>query len=369
MKHSIPIYKPYFPEGSLRYAHDAIDSTWVSSSGKYIELATNRLKEVLKVEHLQLVNNGTSATHLIIKSLLFKNPNIKKVIVPNNVYVAAWNAMLYEGVELIPIDADEASWNINLNKLPRELSNDTAICLVNNIGGIINTPNLVRRYGIEKIIEDNCEGFMGMHEESYSGTKSLASSISFFGNKTITSGEGGAVILSDGELLEYVNSLHGQGQCRGTRYIHDKMAYNYRMTNVQAAILLGQLEILPDIVNKKENIFNIYRERFSNLNGVEIQKINENTVHSNWMMGIRITGNDNYESAKAYLSNKGIDTRPMFYPMSSHRHLKEYSNPDDENVAKILSKECLLLPSFPELKNEEIYYIIQEIDNFINKKD
>tara|TARA_S200000501_G_C20849726_1_gene755187 strand:- start:84 stop:1181 length:1098 start_codon:yes stop_codon:yes gene_type:complete len=357
----IPIYKPYLPKKTLVYAHDAIDSTWISSQGKYIEEATEKLKSILNVKYVQLLNNGTSATHMAVKALLYKNPNIKKVIVPNNVYVAAWNAFLYEGIKLIPIDSSLDTWNIDINKLPDALDQDTAICLVNNLGNTIDTPYLVEKYGKNFIIEDNCEGFMGSHGSLKSGTASLASSLSFFGNKNITSGEGGALITDDIEIYNFINSSQGQGQKKEERYVHDKLGYNYRMTNIQAAILLGQMEVLPEIIEKKNKIFDTYREKFGNMPKIKIQKIKKNTKHSNWMMGIRIVGNKNYKKIHDFLLNCEIDTRPMFFPMSKHKHLKLYANLKEEKVSSLLSKECVLIPSFPELKDLEINKIINAV--------
>ena len=108
----IAIYKTYLPKHSLRYAHEAIDSTWVSSNGKFINIATERLREYLGVKYVQLVSNGTTATHLVAKSLAHKYPDIKKVVLPNNVYVSDWSALLYDKeLEIVPIDADPDTGN------------------------------------------------------------------------------------------------------------------------------------------------------------------------------------------------------------------------------------------------------------------
>jgi len=361
----IPVYIPYLPKKSLVYAHNALDSTWISSSGKYIELATDALRELLDVKYVQLVNSGTSAIHLVAKSLLFKNPRIKKIIVPNNVYVAAWNAFLYEGLELIPIDADINTWNFNTDLLPSRLQDDTSILVVHNIGNIIDVPMLTERYGLNVVVEDNCEGFMGTHRDSYTGTRSLASSISFFGNKTITSGEGGAFITNDESIFEFASSSRGQGMISERRYVHDKLGYNYRMTNIQAAILLGQLEILPEILDRKQEIFELYRKKFSVMENINIQKTESNMMHSNWMMGIRISGNKNYEKIRNFLRERGIDSRPMFYPMSAHPYLGQCTNINNEEVANQLSTECIILPSFPELTSSQIQYIIDSIEKYI----
>ena len=115
--------------------------------------------------------------------------------------------------------------------------------IVHNIGNVIDVPMLKNRFPNTIFIEDNCEGFLGKYGDKYTGTDSFASSISFFGNKTLTSGEGGAFITNDCDVFEYINKIKSQGQSN-EKFIHDVLGYNYRMTNVQAAILLGQLECI-----------------------------------------------------------------------------------------------------------------------------
>ena len=308
-----------------------------------------------------MTNNGTSATHLVSKALNFKYPQINKIFVPNNVYVAAWNSFLYDKkFNLIPIDADIYSWNINLKKI--KTNDESAILLVHNLGNIINPKNVEGSV----IVEDNCEGFLGKYNENFSGTNCLASSVSFFGNKNITSGEGGAFITNDEDCFLYANKVQGQGQSK-ERYIHDELGYNYRMTNIQAAILYGQLEYLEEIQEKKKNIFNFYKKELTKNERIKIQTEEKDTVPSNWMMGIRIIGNENFNKINMFMKNKKIDIRPMFYPMSTHKHLKKYAWGRDETVAKILSKECLILPSYPDLTKEEQKYIINCINEFTNE--
>jgi perosamine synthetase len=370
----IPVYKPYLPRKTLRFAKEALDSSWVSSQGKFLELTTEKLKELLNVKFVQLTNSGTSATHLVSKVLNFKYPNINKIFVPNNVYVAAWNSFLYDNkFNLIPVDADLSSWNMDLEELESKILsakdfhdgfyNETAVLLVHNFGNIINPKNIK---GLT-IIEDNCEGFLGKYNDKFSGTDCLASSISFFGNKNITSGEGGALITNDEESFLYANKIQGQGQTK-EKYIHDELGHNYRMTNVQAAILYGQLECLEEIQEKKNNIFNFYRKELLKNERVRMQTQEEDTVPSNWMMAIRITGINNFSEIYEFMKEKGVDIRPMFYPMSTHKYLKKYSNPKEEVIAEILSKEGFILPSYPSLTKKDQKYIVKCINEFTNER-
>lgn len=355
----IPIYKPYLPKHILKYPKKAIDSTWVSSSGYFKEKLIEAFKEYFGVPYVILVNNGTSAVHLLSKATQYFFPKIKKIIVPNNVYVAAWNGFLYDRYyKLIPVDSNVNTWNINLDYLYEEIKRDSNVIFlaVHNLGNIIPLHSILKRYPDLKIIEDNCEGIFGKHNNVWSGTLSFCSAHSFFGNKTITSGEGGALFTKNFNVYKYLKKVHGQGQTHD-KYIHNVLGYNYRMTNIQAALLYGQLINIDEIIERKKGVFNRYRFLFDNCNFADIQEIEKETVHSNWMFGIKFKKNINIKRVMKILKEKGIDTRPMFYPMSCHAHLKEFSAVEDNS--KHLSERCIILPSYPELRRTEIDYIFE----------
>ena len=218
----IPIYQPYFTQKNLEHAHKAIDSGWISSQGEYLDLSKNKLKELLGCKRLILTNNGTTATHLLALALKYKHPHITKIIVPNNVYVAAWNSFLFDkNYELIPIDSDLDTWNFDISKIKPLIDENTAILVVHNIGNIINVPRLKNLRPDIIFIEDNCEGFTGKYENIYSGTSNstLCSSISFYGNKIITTGEGGAFLTNDDNIYNYISKAYSQGMSE-IKYIH-----------------------------------------------------------------------------------------------------------------------------------------------------
>ena len=365
----IPIYKPYFTENNLKYAHEALSSGWVSSQGPYLELVKDKLKEILGYNKVILTNNGTTATHLLAIALKFKHPHIKKIIVPNNVYVAAWNSFLFDkNYELIPVDADLETWNFDVNKLDELVDDESAILVVHNIGNVVNVPKLKRRFPNTVILEDNCEGLLGKYENDFTGSQSFASSISFFGNKTLTSGEGGAFITNDDEVFEYINTVKNQGQSH-QRFIHNILGYNYRMTNIQAAILYGQLIDVSKIIEMKKTIFEEYKKNLINVSGIEFQRIGPDTEHSNWMLGVRfpefnLTDKKNLELS---LFESNIDTRHMFYNINKHEYLSDIYN--ETKNSETLQNQCLILPSFPELTKGQINFICEKIKKFIiNKK-
>lgn len=367
----INIYKPYITKKSLNYAHEALNSSWLSSQGKFLQIAKEKIQDLLNVKHVLLLNNGTSACHLVAKSLsrVYNCTNNKKIIVPNNVYVAAWNAFLFDNeYELIPIDADLNTWNFDLKKLDETINKypDANVLIVHNIGNIINVPELQCKYPNINFVEDNCEGFLGKYNDAYSGTKSMCSAISFFGNKNITCGEGGAFITNIEDEYLYANCIHGQGQS-SKKFIHNELGHNYRMTNIQAAILCGQLEILPDILNMKSEIFEIYRKNFKNREDILIQSIPENTCNANWMFGVRVPKQTNFEQAELFFTSQGIEIRPMFYSILTHAHLKYNSNilNNDCSNANSLNKECFILPSYPELTKKEQRHIIKSVNIYL----
>jgi perosamine synthetase len=368
----IPVYKPYLPPGSLALAHDALDSTWLSSQGKYLQMATEKLQELLSVPYVLLTNNGTTACHLMAKSLsriCGVSDGKKKLLVPNNVYVAAWNAFLFDQeYTLIPVDACLDTWNVSVKQLSAtiEAIPDADVLIVHNIGNVINVPDLQEKFPNVHFVEDNCEGFMGAYNNQLTGTASFASAISFFGNKNITSGEGGALITKDEETYHFAKRIHGQGQS-SKRFVHSDLGYNYRMTNVQAAILCGQLDVLHDIIDMKHSIFKLYRGSFQDREDVKIQEIAPGTDPANWMFGVRIPGSPGYDQAEAYFKASGIEIRPMFYPIFEHDHLKNH--PDvwgtDHRNAETLNKECFILPSYPELSLLDQDRIIRTVNQYI----
>jgi len=365
----IQIYKPYIPAVCSEYVVDAIKSGWISSSGKYVDLVQEVLCKKNKVKHVLLCNTGTAACHLMAKAVVnkFGGHFPGCLMVPNNVFVAAWNAWIYDlKPNFIPMDADIDTWNINLkNKLSNDWHDEVVLLCVHNVGNIINIPKIKREYPKLHIIEDNCEGFLGKYEGEPTGSQSFASAISFFGNKTITCGEGGAFLTNDDEAYKHAKHLWGQGMTE-KRYVHDELGYNYRLTNLQAAFLFGQLEFLPDIMDKKQKLFDYYRAELPS-EFVKTQKTEDGTQHSNWMMGVRVLGNSSYENVNSFMTDRGIEIRPMFYPMSTHKHLKKYSDTSKETVATLLSKECFMIPSHPEVTMEQREFVVKAVKEYSNK--
>lgn len=344
----IPIYKPFIPSQSIEYVNDALQSSWISSIGKYLDLTSEKIAEILGCKYVILTNTGTSATHLTVRCLERFYPETQRVIVPSACYIAAYNSLLYDKFDwrIVASDLDKETWNM----MPYDTKEGDALMIVHNLGNIINVPELKRKTKCP-IIEDNCEGFFGTYENKQAGTESLCSSLSFFGNKNITCGEGGAFLTNDKDVYDFANKLRGQGQT-DQKYIHDELGYNYRMTNVQAAILYGQLKEIEYIEYSKKRVFNKYRDNLYDCNELKLQSVTPNTAHSMWMIGVLINKSESYEKLRGMFSDHGIDTRPMFYPYNVHKHLSDITGPCTNSIS--LNKKIVILPSYPTLQDHQI---------------
>jgi perosamine synthetase len=366
----IPIYTPYISKYKSS-SIDAINSEWISNHGKYIKLASDKLKSILGNKYCILMNNGTSATHCLFKALQFKYPRIKKIYIPNNVFIAPWNCCLMEYSETIMevMKTDLNTLNIDISEeYINTLEPNSAVCIVHNLGNIINVPRLQRLRPDLIFIEDNCEGLFGKYEEKYSGTASLCSAVSFYGNKTITTGEGGAFFTDDEDIFKYINSIYSHGMT-SKRYIHDRVATNFRMTNIQAGFLYDQLNDIEHILHLKNKVFDNYSNLLQPLikaNKVKLIKTEKNTEHSKWMYSITVPSNT-FEEIESYMKKNNIEVRPVFYDIHNHYHLKNIKAYGDSTEIYNITNCSLMLPSFPEITEDEQIYIVNKIQEFIYK--
>jgi len=369
-KNTISIYNPNISLYSSS-AVEAINSGWISNHGIFIEKATQQLSEFLTSKYVILMANGTCSTHCLFLSIKYKYPEIRKIYVPNNAYVAAWNSclMVYniEQIEVMKMNLD--TWNIETDeKYINSLDKNSAVLIVHNLGNIINVPKLKKIRPDLIFVEDNCEGLFGKYNDIYSGTSCdiLCSSISFYGNKIITTGEGGAFLTNHTDIYEHIKKVYSQGMSE-TRYLHDVHAYNYRMTNIQAAFLYEQLNDIENILSNKKQIFYNYETLLQSLineGKITLFKKEQNTENADWIFAVRIIGNNkSIEETADFFKNNSVDIRPFFYPINKHRHLMSIIN--DDEVAELLNKEVIMIPSSPTITIEEQTYVVEIINLFI----
>ena len=365
----IPIYNPEISKYS-KSAIDAVLSGWISNHGIYIEKANTILKNIINCKYSILMANGTCATHCLFLSIKYKFPNIDKIYVPNNAYVAAWNSVLMEynidQIELMKMNLN--TWNIDTDEeYIKSLGPNAAVLIVHNIGNIVNVPRLKRIRPDLVFVEDNCEGLFGKYEDIYSGTceGSLCASASFYGNKTITTGEGGVFYTNDESVYNYIMKAYSQGMSE-TKFLHNIHAYNYRMTNIQAAFLFDQLNDISTILNKKQHIFNIYKsllEKLIKSGNIKLYETEKDVESANWIFTIRIMGNTkSIEETTDFFKTHNVDIRPFFYPINKHGHLSSIQNNDETSF--LLNKEIIMIPSSPTITQDEQKHVVDVIELF-----
>ena len=365
----IPIYIPNI-ENYKESAINAINDNWISNYGVNIKNSEEKLKKILNVKYCILMNNGTSATHCLFLALKFKYPNVNKIYVPNNVFIAAWNCCLmeYDKEQLEVMKINTNTLNIDTSEeYFKTLDKDSCVLIVHNLGNVINVPRLKRVRPDLIFIEDNCEGIFGTYEDKSSGCYegTLCSSVSFYANKTLTTGEGGAFFTNDKEIFNYLKSAYSHGMTK-QRYIHDVLAFNYRMTNIQAGFLYDQLNDLDNILLKKRNIFenyNLFLKDFILNSTIRLPEKEKNTQQSYWMYCIIIDKLD-FKNFETYMNEKFIEIRPFFYDIRKHKHLNDI--PVKYNESNVFS--CgVILPSYPSLEKEKQEYISNCIKSYLKE--
>jgi len=354
----IPIYKPWITDLEKKYVQNAIESGWISSIGPYLEKFEDLFAKRIGVKYAIATNTGTAACHLALASMNFKPGD--EIIIPAITFIATANAVKYCNCEVLLADIDPKTWNIDPHLLksligPRTVAVFTVHlygnpCNMNVLEQICKHNNLV-------LIEDACEALDGSFNGKQTGSFGKTAAFSFYGNKTITTGEGGMFVTNEREFYDRAKILKGQGQT--DRYYHPVIGYNYRMTNIQAAIGLAQLERLDQIQKEKKRIFEEYKNRLSGKVGWP-QQI-ENATHSYWSVTIRVPNPINIINR---LKKEDVDARRVFYPISC---LPPYKNAKGSfKEAELLFSEGISLPSYAELTNTEVNRICDIILGDLN---
>lgn len=358
-----PIYQPSIGDREKELVNNCLESSWISSRGLYVDMFEEKLCEIAGVKHAISMHNGTHPLH--IACLLLGVDSESEVIMPAFSYVATANAVAYCGAKPIFVDVSQDDWNIDVSKIEDKISSNTkAIIAVDIYGYPANYKSLkeiAEKYNIS-IIADSAESIGAVYLGKNSGSFGELSTFSFFGNKTITTGEGGALLTNNRDFAERARQLKNQGNSTTQRYYHDVLGYNYRMTNIQAAIGLAQLERLDVILDRKREIYHRY---YANLHEyVQFQLPKEQVNPSYWLVSFCLPNGVSRPDLEEYMSDRGIETRPFFTSMDE----LPYFETGNFETSKDISIRGLSLPSYPQLKNEEIDFISQCVIDFLSKQ-
>lgn len=359
----IPVYQPYFSGREKEYVNQCLDSTWISSKGEFINRFERGFADFIGAEHATTVSNGTVAIHLALEALGIGPGD--EVIVPTLTYIASVNTILQTGATPVFVDSLESTWQIDPEDVKRKISPKTkAVMAVHLYGLPCDMDPLVAICKEHQIllVEDCAEAFGSSYKGQHAGTFGDIATFSFFGNKTITTGEGGMVVAKNKDILEKAYHLKNQGVSPAREYWHDRVAYNYRMTNICAAIGLAQLENAPEILEKKRRIAEWYRQ---DLEGLPLKTHDEqpDTVHSFWMCSIAVDDAGNRSDLRSKLKNEGIETRPLFFPAHTMPHCAVDGH---YPVAESIGARGINLPSYPGLKREDVSLITKSIRRFFD---
>ena len=237
MSFKYPVYQPSIGKKEKQNVLECLESTWISSKGKFISQFENSFSEFIGVKHSVAVCNGTVALHVALLALGIGEGD--EVIVPSFTYIASVNAIKYTAAKPVFIDSDFKTWQLDPTKIEENISGKTKAILVVHLYGQpceMDTISAIAKKHNLFIIEDCAEAFGSLYNGKHVGTFGDISTFSFFGNKTITTGEGGMVVTNNSSLYEKSVHLKGQGLAKNREYYHDIIGYNYRMTNICAAI-------------------------------------------------------------------------------------------------------------------------------------
>ncbi|MBP6885652.1 MAG: DegT/DnrJ/EryC1/StrS family aminotransferase [Candidatus Pacebacteria bacterium] len=361
----IPVNEPKLSIEAKKYAHDAIDSGWISSSGKYVTQFEDDFARLYGVRHAIAVSNGTAALHVALLALHIGQGD--EVIVPAFTMAASWLAVLYTGATPVFVDCDATTYNIDVHRIEAKISSKTRAIMPVHIYGqpceMDEIRALAKRHNVA-IIEDAAEAHGALYRGRLAGTLGDVGCFSFYGNKIITTGEGGMIITNDDSIAAQcrkIKDLHHSS----TRFIHDGVGYNYRMTNMQAALGCGELAHLQEYIEKKRWMAQLYKRHLQGIAGIQLPREVEHAHSVYWMYAIVIDEHKfgmNKQQLRAGLKDVGIDTRDFFYPPEQQPVLRKILGGEVFPVAADLAHRGLYLPSGLALTEAQLLYVCKSIE-------
>lgn len=366
IKNSIPLVQPHFGGNEIKYLKNCIDTNWISSQGKFLYKFESKFQKIFKVKYNLTTSSGTTALHLAMLSLGIKKDD--EVLVPNITFAASINTIIHTGAKPIIVEIDENNFCMSLADAQNRVTKKTRAILLVHLYGFM--PNMKKFMSFAKknkllVIEDCAEAIGSYYKNKHAGCFGDAAAFSFFGNKTITTGEGGMLAFKKREYFEKARILRDHGMSPKKRYWHISVGFNYRMTNLQAAIGLAQLENIKKILKKKLLISNIYKKHLINNKSIIIPKIEKNYKNRYWFFIIKIKNGNSFtrDNLMNYLKNRNVETRTTFYPLNTMKIYKKFSN-GKYKTSKEFFDSIICLPSWVKIQKKEIIRICKILNKF-----
>ncbi len=361
----IPLANPDLGALERRSLLEAFDSGWLTSFGeKHREFEASFAKEVGTSASLA-IGNGTQALHLVLLGLGIGPGD--KVVVPSLTYVATANAVKYVGAEPVFADIAAETWCLDEEKIDKVISHGVKAVIVVHLYGHPAPLRDIAEYCKKKkiyLIEDVAEAPFTEAQGLKVGTVGVASTFSFYANKVLTSGEGGAITSNDLELVESMKQFRDQGMDRTRRYFFPIIGYNYRMTNLQAAIALVQLGRRKELIEKRLELSHFYRDELSGIKGITMQPIAKWANWSPWLFSILVDNDIKRDSLIEHVANQGVETRPFFIPIHTlPPYVKAKKARDLSNTVDV-SKRGLNIPTWSNMPNDAARQVVSAIKSF-----
>jgi len=364
-KIKIPVAKPDLSGREAEYVLDAIKNEGrISSSGKYIDLFEQYGRKFFRRKYALSCSNGTTALHLALLGLGIGPGD--EVIVPVLTFTATAAAVVHAGARPVFVDCNLSDWTIDINQLDKKLSPKTkAIIPVDLFGMPCDYDRLGAWCKKNKIflIEDAAESHGAYYKGKPVGSFGQVSCLSFYGNKILTTGEGGMCLTDNKEIYERMRVFKNHGMKKGGLYEHDVVGYNYRLTNLQAAIGCAQFEKLEESVAQREKIEKSYKKLLGGLSGVVFQRYDQEKIKPVCWIFSLLFSDKKMEFVRQKLLEKGIETRTFFKPFHWQKGYRPYVTQRRFPAAEYLYEHGVSLPTFNQLSGSEIKYICSVLKN------
>src|SRR2546421_4416430 len=365
-KQFIPISRPSITEKEIAYVNEAVSSTWISSIGKYIDQFEQGFASFCGTKYGVALMNGTVAIELALRACGITRDD--EVIMPDLSFIATANAVLYIGAKPVFVDIDPFTLCLDPASIEAAITPRTrAIMPVHLYGHPADMKAIMKIAEKHKlvVIEDAAEAHGATAYGRKTGSWGNCGTFSFYGNKNITTGEGGMITTNDKEIYERCRFLRDHAMSKEKRYWHPEMGFNFRMTNMQAALGCAQLERVDSLMKKKQLIFGWYAKYLSSSPGISLNRTAEWASNAYWLIVLQIEGMDEVrrEAFMNKLRENQVDSRPFFYPMSAMPYFQN-EKPDNPVTYKIY-KEGINLPTYYDLTEEDVEYVCKTVKHIL----
>ena len=362
----LPVAEPSLSAKELAYVNECVLTGWVSSAGKFVTRFEESFAAFCGTKYAITASSGTTALHLALLALNIGTGD--EVIVPTLSFIATANAVTYTGAKPVFVDSEWETWNINPDLIEAAITPRTKAIMPVHLYGhpakMDKILDIAQSYHLA-VIEDAAEAHGATYQGKTVGSLGDLGVFSFYGNKIVTTGEGGMVVTDNEELAQKIRILKDHGMSKEQRYWHPVLGYNYRLTNIQAALGLGQMERIDQIIEAKRQIAQRYEEGLSGIRGLTLSPRHPWAESVFWLYSILVNKDEfglSREQLVTILQEKGIETRPLFIPIHQ-QPVYHQTVQDNFPVANQLGKIGLSLPSAAGLQLEDVNKVISCLQN------